>query len=273
MTTVSENASDSPSQGGTDVVLSVEHLAKSFAGVHVLRDISLTVRRGETLVIMGGSGCGKSTVLRTMAGVYRPDSGRVVFFGRDLAELSPAGLAAVRKRLGMVFQFGALYNSMTVGENIALPLREHTELADEVIDIMVDMKLQLVGLRGINDMMPEHLSGGMRKRVGLARALALDPEVLFYDEPTSGLDPVMAGVIDHLIADLQQALGTTSVVVTHNMRSAFALGDRIVMLHRGLVVAEGTPEQIRGSEDPVVTQFITGSPEGPIHVDDAVAVG
>jgi len=269
---MSEAATDSPAKASADVVIAVDHVAKSFGAVQVLKDVSFTVSRGETLVIMGGSGCGKSTMLRTMAGVYRPERGRVVLFDRDLGELSRQGLDAVRRRLGVVFQFGALYNSMTVGENIALPLREHTELADEVIDIMVDMKLQLVGLQGIRDMMPEVLSGGMRKRVGLARALALDPEVLFYDEPTSGLDPVMAGVIDRLIVNLQRALGTTSVVVTHNMRSAFALGDRIVMLHRGLVVAEGTPEEIRNSDDPVIKQFITGSPEGPIRVDVAVIV-
>ena len=258
--------------GNPDVVIVVEHVAKSFGRVQVLRDVSFTVVRGETVVIIGGSGCGKSTLLRLVAGVQRPDRGRVVLFGQDLAELSPDGLGSVRKRFGMVFQEGALYNSMTVGDNIALPLREHMDLADEVIDIMVDMKLQLVGLRGFQRRMPAQLSSGQRKRVGLARALALDPEVLFYDEPTAGLDPVMVGVIDRLIADLQQALGVSSVVVTHDMRSALALGDRILMLHEGRLVAEGTPEEIRSSGDPVVSQFITGSPEGPIRVDEAVAI-
>ena len=263
---------DSELRKGADVVIAVDHVAKAFASAQVLKDVSFTVARGETVVVIGGSGCGKSTLLRVMAGVYRPDAGRVVFFGQHLRQLAPEGLDAVRKRFGLVFQFGALYNSMTVSENVALPLREHTELADEVVDIMVDMKLQLVGLRGIGEMMPEQLSGGMRKRVGLARALALDPEVLFYDEPTAGLDPVMAGVINRLIADLRSALGVTSVVVTHDMRSAVSLADRILMLHGGRVVAQGTPEEIENSRDPVVKQFISGSPEGPIRIDDAMVV-
>jgi phospholipid/cholesterol/gamma-HCH transport system ATP-binding protein len=188
----------------------------------------------------------------------------VCLLGHDLAHVSPQELAAVRKRFGMVFQFGALYNSLNVGENIALPLREHTSLADEVIRIMVAMKLKLVGMQGIEDRMPEQLSGGMRKRVGLARALALDPEILFYDEPTAGLDPVMAGVIDKLITDLRGALGVTSVVVTHDMRSAFELADRVFMLHRGVILAEGTPEEVQNLDDPVVRQFLSGSPTGPV---------
>lgn len=266
-----------PEGTGTDrtrpeVVISVEQVAKAFAATPVLAEVSFTVCRGETVVVLGPSGCGKSTLLRVVAGLYRPDAGRVVLFGEDLSRLSAQALEAVRKRFGMVFQFGALYNSLTVGDNIALPLREHTELADEVIDIMVGMKLQLVGLEGIQHLMPEQLSGGMRKRVGLARALALDPEVLLYDEPTSGLDPVMAGVINRLISNLRQALRVTSVVVTHDMRSAFALADRLVMLHQGRVVAQGTPEEIRNSADPVVRQFISGSPEGPIRVDEALAI-
>jgi phospholipid/cholesterol/gamma-HCH transport system ATP-binding protein len=255
-----------------NVVMAVEHVGKSFGSAAVLTDVSSVVRRGETVVIIGPSGCGKSTLLRILAGLYRPDAGRVVLLGEDLAQLSPQGLDAVRKRCGLVFQFGALYNSLTVGENIALALREHTALADEVITIMVGMKLQLVGLQGIQQLLPEQLSGGMQKRVGLARALALDPELLFYDEPTAGLDPVMAGVIDRLISDLRRALGVTSVVVTHDMRSAFALADRVLMLHRGQVVAEGTPQEMRTSEHPVVKQFISGAPEGPIQVDDVVTV-
>jgi len=233
----------------------------------VLKHVSFSVARGETAVIIGVSGSGKSTLLRVMVGGLKPDEGRVTLFGEDLSRLSPTGLDAVRKRFGMVFQFGALYNSLTVGDNIALPLREHTELADDIIDIMVAMKLKLVGLEGLEERMPEQLSGGMRKRVGLARALALDPEVLFYDEPTGGLDPIMAGLIDTLITDLGQALGVTSVVVTHDMRSAFALGDRVLMLHQGTVVAEGTPEEFRTRDDPVVQQFITGSPQGPVTED------
>jgi phospholipid/cholesterol/gamma-HCH transport system ATP-binding protein len=269
---MTETASTTNVTAPTNVVLAAEHVRKSFAATPVLSDVSFVVRRGETVVIIGPSGCGKSTLLRILAGLYRPDAGRVLLFGEDLAQLSPEGLDAVRKRCGLVFQFGALYNSLTVGENIALSLREHTELANEVITIMVDLKLQLVGLQGIQQLLPGQLSGGMQKRVGLARALALDPELLFYDEPTAGLDPVMAGVIDRLITDLRRALGVTSVVVTHDMRSAFALADRILMLHRGEVVAEGTPQEMRTSEHPVVKQFISGAPEGPIHVDDAITV-
>ena len=244
-------------------VIVVEHVAKSFGGRTVLEDVSFTVNRGQTVVVIGASGCGKTTLIRIMVGAYRPDSGRVVLFGQDLADLTGEGLAAVCKRFGMVFQFGALYNSLTAGENIALPLREHTELDDDIIDIMVDMKLRLVGMEGIQDLMPEQLSGGMKKRVGLARALALEPEVLFYDEPTGGVDPVMAGVINELIVGLQEAVGVTSVVVTHDMWSAFKLADYILMLHEGRVVARGTPDEIRSSDDPIVRQFITGSPEGP----------
>ncbi len=256
-----------PASDTDEVVISVDHVAKSFAGRPVLKDVSFTVRRGKTVVVIGASGCGKSTLIRIMAGAYRPDAGRVVLFGHDLEELGPEGLAAVRRRFGMVFQFGALYNSLTVADNIALPLREHTDLNDHIIDIMVDMKLQLVGMQGIQDLMPEQCSGGMKKRVGLARALALDPEVLFYDEPTGGVDPIMAGVIDQLIADLRGTLGVTSVVVTHDMHSAFRLADRILMLHEGLVVASGTPEEFRSSKVPVVQQFIRGEPEPPSNLD------
>jgi phospholipid/cholesterol/gamma-HCH transport system ATP-binding protein len=269
---MTETATTATATGTTDLVLTVEHVAKSFAGTPVLTDVSFVVRRGETAVIMGPSGCGKSTLLRILAGLYRPDAGRVVLFGQDLAQLSREGLDALRKRCGLVFQFGALYNSLTVGENIALSLREHTELAEEVIAIMVDMKLQLVGLQGIQELLPGELSGGMHKRVGLARALALDPELLLYDEPTAGLDPVMTGVIDRLIIDLRRALGVTSVVVTHDMRSAFALADRMLMLHQGEMVAEGTPQEMQKSEHPVVKQFVSGAPEGPIQVDSVVGL-
>jgi len=257
-----------PGDEDRDVVIAVEHVSKSFGTHQVLKDVSFTVGRGETVVIIGCSGCGKSTLLRIMVGAMRPDEGRVLLFGEDLSRIGPEGLDGIRKRFGMVFQFGALYNSLTVGENISLPLREHTDLADEVIRIMVSMKLKLVGMQGIEQRMPEQLSGGMRKRVGLARALALDPEILFYDEPTAGLDPILAGVIDKLIMDLRGALGVTSVVVTHDMRSAFRLGDRVLMLHGGVIIAEGTPAELQDPDDPVVRQFISGSPDGPVTDED-----
>ena len=247
-----------------DVIIKVEGLRKRFDGRTILRGIDLVVRRGETVVIMGGSGCGKSTLLRHMIGVVQPNSGKVEIFGQDLSLLTDDGLSSVRKRFGILFQSGALYNSMTVEENVALPLREHTELDDQIIQIMVKMKLEMVGLREFENLMPSQLSGGMRKRVALARAIALDPEVVFYDEPTTGLDPIVTGVIDKLINDFKRGMGITSVVVTHDMGSAFRVADRMIMLYEGKVVASGTPEELRHTDDPLVQQFIQGEPDGPI---------
>ncbi len=247
-----------------EVLIRVKGLEKSFGQRKILDGVNLEVRRGETLVIMGGSGCGKSTLLRHLIGALAPDAGTVELFGKDLAALDEEGLNAVRRRFGVLFQSGALFNSLTVGENIALPLREHTPFAEEIIRIVVNMKLELVGLRDFRDLMPAQISGGMKKRVGLARALALDPEIIFCDEPGAGLDPVVAGIIDKLIMDLTRKLGVTSVVVTHEMGSAFRIADRMVMLFEGRIVAEGTAEEIRGSPDPLVQQFIRGEPDGPI---------
>jgi len=247
-----------------EVLIRVEDLRKSFGDREVLSGVHLEVRRGETLVVMGGSGCGKSTLLRHLMGATAPDSGIVEIFGKDLSTLDEDELNEIRKRFGVLFQSGALFNSMTVGENVALPLREHKQLDEDVIRIVVKMKLELVGLRDFEDLMPAQISGGMKKRVGLARALALDPEIIFYDEPGAGLDPVMAGVIDKLITDLSQKLGVTSVVVTHEMESAFQIADRMLMLYEGQVVASGTPDEIRWSTDDLVQQFIRGNPDGPI---------
>jgi phospholipid/cholesterol/gamma-HCH transport system ATP-binding protein len=247
-----------------ETLIRVSGLKKSFGNRTVLTGIDLEVGRGEVLVIMGGSGCGKSTLLRHLIGALTPDVGRVELFGQDLASLDEEGLNAIRKRFGVLFQSGALFNSLTVGENVMLPLREHSDLEEDIIRIVMKMKLELVGLRDFEALMPAQISGGMQKRVGLARAIALDPEIIFYDEPGAGLDPVMAGVIDKLILDLSQKLGVTSVVVTHEMGSAFRIADRMVMLYEGKVVAQGTPEEIRASEDPLVQQFIRGEPDGPI---------
>jgi phospholipid/cholesterol/gamma-HCH transport system ATP-binding protein len=252
------------SHAGEEPVIRVEHVGIDFGGRRVLDDVDMEVYRGETAVIMGGSGCGKSTLLRIMVGSHVPTRGRVLLFGQDVVALSEEEIDQLRLRFGILYQSGALYNSMTVGENVALPMREHTSLDDSIIDIMVKMKLELVGLRDFNDLMPAQISGGMKKRVGLARAIALDPEILFYDEPTAGLDPIMSGVIDALIMDLSQKLGVTSVVVTHDMSSAFKIADRMFMLYGGKVVASGTPDEIRSSPDPVVQQFVTGAPDGPI---------
>ena len=247
-----------------EVVIRVENLHKTFGDRSILKGVNLEVRRGETLVIMGGSGCGKSTLLRHLIGILDPDDGRVEILGQDLSHLNESGLSVVRKRFGILFQSGALYNSMSVGENIALPLREHTSLDDEIIEIMVKMKLELVGLREFESLMPSQLSGGMRKRVALARAIALDPEIVFYDEPTTGLDPIVTGVIDKLINDFKKGMGITSVVVTHDMGSAFRVADRMVMLYEGRVVAEGTPAELQTSRKDLVDQFVHGRPDGPI---------
>lgn len=242
-------------------VIEVSGLSKRFDGRTVLDGIDLTVRRGETLVVMGASGCGKSTLLRTLIGAHRPDEGRISLFGRELLSLRAKELDDVRKRFGILFQSGALFSSMTVGENVALPLREHTDLTPEMIGLMVKVKLELVGLRDAEHKLPSEISGGMAKRAGLARAIALDPELLFYDEPTSGLDPIMTSVIDSLIMDLARTMNVTSVVVTHDLKSAFRVADRMVVLNEGRIVAEGKPHEIRASPNPFVQKFVGGAVE------------
>jgi phospholipid/cholesterol/gamma-HCH transport system ATP-binding protein len=249
---------------GKQAIISVKNLTKRFGERTILNGVSLDIYEGETLVVMGGSGCGKSTFLRHLIGAIRPDSGEVWMFGKDIAKASDDEMDEIRKRFGMLFQSGALFDSMTVGENIALPLREHTKLDENIISIMIKMKLELVGLRGFERLMPSQLSGGMKKRVGLARAIVMDPKIVFYDEPTAGLDPVMTGVVDKLTIDLTKKLQITSVVVTHDMASVFRIADRIVMFHQGNIVQIGTPEEIRHSSNPLVRQFITGEAEGPI---------
>jgi phospholipid/cholesterol/gamma-HCH transport system ATP-binding protein len=252
----------SPRRG--EIIIRVRNLVKSFDGRVVLNGINLDIERGKITAIMGGSGCGKSTLLRHLIGVLRPDSGEIWVKGKDITKFNESEMEQYRKRFGMLFQGGALLNSLTVKDNIALPLREHTQLDEKIIGMIVKMKLELVGLRDFEHLKPSQLSGGMQKRVALARALALDPEIVFYDEPTSGLDPVVGGVIDQLIMDLSHRLHITSVVVTHDTRSAFKIAHKMVVLYRGKVVAEGTPEQIQRSKDPLVQQFIHGRPDGPI---------
>lgn len=246
------------------VVISVKDLVKKFGTRTILNGVTVDIYEGETLVVMGGSGCGKSTFLRHLIGSIRPDSGEVWMFGRDIAKASDEEMDETRKKFGMLFQSGALFDSMTVGENIALPLREHTKLDENIIGIVVKMKLEQVGLRGFENLMPSQLSGGMKKRVGLARAIVMDPKIVFYDEPTAGLDPIMTGVVDKLTIDLTKKLQITSVVVTHDMASVFRIADRIVMLHQGNIVQIGTPEEIKHSKNPLVQQFISGNAEGPI---------
>lgn len=248
-----------------EVVVEVKDLVKSFGDRTILNGVDLKIYRGETFVIMGGSGCGKSTLLRHMIGNLKPNAGRVSLLGSDITDLYDSQLDDVRKKIGMSFQSSALFDSMTVGENVSLPLREHTKLEKNVIDIMITMKLELVGLRGFEDLMPSELSGGMRKRVGLARAIAMDPQIIFYDEPTAGLDPIVAAVIDKLIIDLSKKLSITSVVVTHDMKSVMSIADRIAMLYEGQVLEVGTPDEIKNSKNEMVQQFISGSYDGPIR--------
>jgi len=247
-----------------EVVIKTDNIFKAFGERHILNGTTLEVYKGETFVIMGGSGCGKSTLLRHLIGALKPDSGKVYLLGKDLTTLNESEMDEVRKKIGMCFQSSALFDSMTVGENISLPLKEHTKLDDSVIDIVVKMKLELVGLRGFEDLMPSMLSGGMKKRVGLARAIVMDPQIVFYDEPTAGLDPIVSAVIDKLILDLSKKLSITSVVVTHDMNSVFRIADRIAMLNQGKVIAIGTRDQIRNTDNELVKQFIKGEPDGPV---------
>lgn len=258
-------------------VISVRNLTKVFDGKTVLDGLTLDVYRGETMVIMGGSGCGKSTFLRCMVGSHQIDGGSIRLFGEDVTHIDETELNEVRKKFGILFQSGALFNSMTVAENVALPLQEHTTLGPEIVDIQVKIKLELVGLREHADKYPAQISGGMKKRAGLARALALDPQLLFYDEPSAGLDPVTSAEIDRLINDLGKKLGVTSVVVTHEMDSAFTIADRMAMLDKGRMLAVETrqwfddlrktskeeaaplPEDKR-----LIRQFLRGDAEGPI---------
>jgi phospholipid/cholesterol/gamma-HCH transport system ATP-binding protein len=247
-----------------DAAIQVQGVTKIYGDRKVLDAIRLDVIEGETLVILGGSGSGKSTLLRLMIGNVPFESGDIIGLGKNLSTMTRAELADYRKCIGVLFQSGALFNSMSVADNVALPLREHTDLPEETIEIMVKIKLELVGLREHAEKMPSELSGGMKKRAGLARAIALDPKVLFYDEPSAGLDPVTSAEIDQLIIDLNHKLGVTSVVVTHEMDSAFRIADRMVLLDRGKFIVSGTPSEMRDSTDPLVRQFVHGLMEGPL---------
>ena len=249
-------------------VIEVTDLVREFHGRRVLNGISFKVMKGDTMIIMGGSGCGKSTLLRHVIGSMKPTSGSIKLFGEEITGLDEAGLARIRRRFGMLFQSGALLQSMTVGENVALPIVEHSKLDPGIVDLMVKLKLEMVGLTGFEHLKPAEISGGMKKRVGPARALALDPELLFSDEPTAGLDPIMVSVVDILTKDMTRKLGVTAVVVTHDMTSAFRIGSRMIMLgtgpNQGKIIATGTPEEIRASANGEVQQFINGEPDGPV---------
>jgi phospholipid/cholesterol/gamma-HCH transport system ATP-binding protein len=267
----------SPARAEREAVIEVRDLVMRFGQQTVLSGLDLSVHRGETLVVMGGSGCGKSTLLRLMIGAIAPTQGRITMLGQDIAKADEATLDGMRRRFGILFQSAALYQSMSIAENVALPMRELTDLPPDLIDIQVKMKLEAVGLREHADKFPAQISGGMKKRAGLARALALDPEIIFYDEPSAGLDPVTSAEIDQLILTLTRKLGVSSVVVTHEMDSAFTIADRMVMLDKGRclkIAPRDEYERIRrtsaeeaamlSEDDRIVRQFIRGDAQGPI---------
>ena len=231
----------------------------------ILRNIDIDLPRGKVIGVMGTSGGGKTTLLRLIGRQLTPMSGQVRFDGVDLATLDRKGLYALRRRMGMLFQFGALFTDLSVFDNVAFPLREHTNLSPSMIRDVVLMKLDAVGLRGARDLMPSEVSGGMARRVALARAIALDPDLIMYDEPFAGLDPISLGSASRLIRDLSQALGVTSLVVSHDVEETFAIAHHIVFVANGAIAAQGTPAQIRASTDPLVQQFFTASPDGPVH--------
>src|SRR5947209_9074784 len=239
-----------------EAMISLRNLRVSYGEREILHGIGLDVMSGETLVILGGSGSGKSTLLRTLVGLERRSSGEIWLKGKNIAAISEAEMDEIRKKIGMSFQGGALFGSMTVGENVALPLREHTKLEESTIEIILRLKLEQVGLAGFEYYMPSQLSGGMKKRAAVARALAMDPEILFFDEPSAGLDPIIAAGIDQLILELKQAFRMTIIVVTHELASAYLIADRMVLIDKGNIVAIGTTEEMRASTQPRVRQFL-----------------
>jgi phospholipid/cholesterol/gamma-HCH transport system ATP-binding protein len=240
----------------SEATISLRGLRVSYGEREILHGISFDVVHGETLVILGGSGSGKSTLLRTLVGLERPSSGEIWLKGKNIAAISAEEMDEIRKKIGMSFQGGALFGSMTVGENVALPLREHTKLEESTIEIILRLKLDQVGLSGFENYMPSQLSGGMKKRAAVARALAMDPEILFFDEPSAGLDPIIAAGVDQLILELKSAFHMTIIVVTHELASAFLIADRMVLIDKGNVVAIGSTEEMRASTQPRVRQFL-----------------
>jgi phospholipid/cholesterol/gamma-HCH transport system ATP-binding protein len=246
-------------------MISLQHVFKSFGSREVLRDLSLEVDRGESLVIVGGSGTGKSVTIKHIIGLIKPDKGRVLVDGQDVTAMNELQVNAMRRRFGMAFQEGALFDSMSVFENIAFPLRRHTKMNDDDVRARVDECLDLVHLsRDVSGKRPSELSGGMRRRVGFARAISLKPEILLFDEPTTGLDPVISDVIAELIQEMDDTLHTTTVTITHDMKVAFKIADRVAMLYQGRIIEQGTPEQFQASTNPIVRQFIEGRADGPL---------
>ena len=229
----------------------------------ILSNLNMRFKRGQVVAVMGGSGCGKTTVLRLIGGLVKARRGQVLFGGKDVGTQNRDGLYELRRKMGMLFQFGALFTDQSVFDNVAFPLREHTDLPEELLRDLVLMKLNAVGLRGARDLAPSEISGGMARRVALARAIALDPELMMYDEPFAGLDPISLGITANLIRTLNSALGATSILVTHDVPESFAIADYVYFIANGAVLAEGTPAQLRASQEPSIRQFIDGAPDGP----------
>ncbi len=252
----------------SDVKIRVVNLHKSFGENCVLRGVNLEIHQGESMVVIGGSGSGKTVLIKCIIGLMRPDKGEIYVDGTEITSLTDKELNEVRKKFGMLFQWGALFDSMTVWENVGFGLKYHKKLNDEEVRRIASEKLALVGLKNVEDLMPSELSGGMKKRVSLARAIAMEPEILLYDEPTTGIDPIMADAINELIIQMKKKLNVTSITITHDMKSAYKIGDRIAMLFKGRIIEVGTPEEIKNSRNPIVKQFIEGKSDGPIKIVD-----
>ncbi|PQA82225.1 ABC transporter ATP-binding protein [Limnohabitans sp. TS-CS-82] len=255
----------SPLNTNPDALVELRDIRFGYGERVILDGITLTVPRGKVTALMGASGGGKTTVLRLIGGQYRAQSGSLTFDGQEIASLDPAGLYAVRRRMGMLFQFGALFTDLSVFDNVAFPLREHTDLSESMIRDIVLMKLEAVGLRGARNLMPSEVSGGMARRVALARAMALDPQLVMYDEPFAGLDPISLGTAARLIRQLNDTLGLTSVIVSHDLDETFHIADQVIVLANGKIAAQGTPEEVRHSTDPLVHQFVSAAPDGPVR--------
>jgi phospholipid/cholesterol/gamma-HCH transport system ATP-binding protein len=248
-----------------DALVELRDISFGYGERRILDGISLTVPRGKVTALMGASGGGKTTVLRLIGGQYRAQSGSLTFDGQEVGSLSPDDLYAARRRMGMLFQFGALFTDLSVFDNVAFPLREHTDLSASMVRDIVLMKLEAVGLRGARDLMPSEVSGGMARRIALARAMALDPQLMMYDEPFAGLDPISLGTAARLIRQLNDTLGLTSIIVSHDLDETFHIADQVIVLANGKIAAQGTPDEVRHSRDPLVKQFVTAAPDGPVQ--------
>ncbi len=252
-------------QTDENALVACRDLSFGYGARRILDGVSFTVPRGKVTALMGASGGGKTTVLRLIGGQVRPQQGSLTFEGVEIPTLDPAGLYGIRRRMGMLFQFGALFTDMSVFDNVAFPLREHTDLPEALVRDIVLMKLNAVGLRGARDLMPSEVSGGMARRIALARAIALDPDLVMYDEPFAGLDPISLGTAAQLIRRLNDSLGITSIVVSHDLEETFRIADQVIVLANGRIAAQGTPAEVKASEDPLVAQFVHARPDGPVR--------